>query len=210
MLSVDAVCAFAFSLGREGLASDRLELHWALLPLRDFSFVLSGLTQPEDTTPGKDLRIHPHTAWWSYGPWAGKRVKSALGRTWTEKLVIGRLAQLVTSPLGLVIIQCSCSLTQFCLWAMLHVHHYIASPATLFRVSWRTHFKNRRISSHGSSSHHRRRLHQRFTRLSTSPWFIMTTFMSFLSIEYLCVSMYYLCVCVYVCVHMEVSPVFFI
>jgi hypothetical protein len=26
MLSVDAVCAFAFSLGHEGLTSDRLEL----------------------------------------------------------------------------------------------------------------------------------------------------------------------------------------
>jgi hypothetical protein len=37
-----------------------------------------------------------------------------------------------------------------------------------------------------------RRLHQRFVRLSTSPWFIMTTFMLFLSIGYLCVGMYYL------------------
>ena len=38
--------------------------------------------------------------------------------------------------------------------AMLYVHHYIVSPVTLFRVLWRTHFKNRRISSHGSLSHH--------------------------------------------------------
>jgi hypothetical protein len=38
--------------------------------------------------------------------------------------------------------------------ALLHVHHYIVSPATLFRVLWRTHFKNRRISPHGSSSQH--------------------------------------------------------
>ncbi len=57
--------------------------------------------------------------------------------------------------------------------AMLRVHHYIVSPATLFRVLWRTHFKNRRISSHGSSSHHLWHLHQRFVRLSTSPWFIV-------------------------------------
>ena len=33
---------------------------------------------------------------------------------------------------------------------------------------------------------------------------------SFLSIVYLCVGMYYLGVCVYVCVHMEVSHIFFI
>jgi hypothetical protein len=32
----------------------------------------------------------------------------------------------------------------------------------------------------------------------------------FLSIGYLCVGMYYVGVCVYVCVHMEVSHIFFI
>jgi hypothetical protein len=37
--------------------------------------------------------------------------------------------------------------------AMLRVHHYNVSPATLFRLLWRIHFKNHRISSHGSSSH---------------------------------------------------------
>ena len=94
--------------------------------------------------------------------------------------------------------------------AMLHVHHYIVSPPTMFRVLWRTCFKNRRKSSQGSSSHRLRHLHQRFVRLSTSPWFIMTKLMSFLSIEYLCVGMYYLVVCVYVCVHMEDSHIFFI
>jgi hypothetical protein len=94
--------------------------------------------------------------------------------------------------------------------AMLRVHRYIVSPVTMFRVLWRTHFKNRRISEHGSSSHRLRHLHQRFVRLSISPWFIMTTFMFFLSIGYLCVGMYYLGVCAYVCVHMEVSHIFFI
>jgi hypothetical protein len=63
--------------------------------------------------------------------------------------------------------------------ATLRVHHYIVSPPTMFRVLWRTHFKNRRIPSHGSSSHRLRHLHQRIVRLSTSPWFIMTTFMIF-------------------------------
>ncbi len=94
--------------------------------------------------------------------------------------------------------------------AMLRVYHYIVSPATMFRVLWRTCFKNCRKSSQGSSSHRLRHLHQRFVRLSTSPWFIMTTFMFFLSIGYLCMGMYYLGVCVYVCVHMEVSHIFFI
>jgi hypothetical protein len=63
---------------------------------------------------------------------------------------------------------------------LLLVHHYIVSPVTMFRVLWRTHFKN----------------------LSISPWFIMTTFVFFLSIGYLCVGMYYLGVCAYVCAHM--------
>ncbi len=40
----------------EGLKSDHLELHWALLPLHTFSFVLSGLTQPKGINTVKDLR----------------------------------------------------------------------------------------------------------------------------------------------------------
>jgi hypothetical protein len=55
MLSVDVACAFAFSPGSEGLTSDRLELYGVLLPLRSFSFVSSGLTQPEGINPAKDL-----------------------------------------------------------------------------------------------------------------------------------------------------------
>jgi hypothetical protein len=54
--------------------------------------------------------------------------------------------------------------------ASLLVHHYIVSPVTMFRVLWRTQFKN----------------------LSISPWFIMTTFMFLLSIGYLCVGMCYM------------------
>ena len=84
MLSVDTACAFAFSLGREGLTSDHLELNWTLLPWCTISFVFSGLTEPEGITPAKDLRNHPHATWWSYGPWAGERVKTALVRAWTE------------------------------------------------------------------------------------------------------------------------------
>jgi hypothetical protein len=62
MLSVDAACAFAFSLSSEELTSDRLELHSALLPLCVISFVPSGLTEPEGITPVKDLRNHPHVS----------------------------------------------------------------------------------------------------------------------------------------------------
>jgi hypothetical protein len=74
----------------------------------------------------------------------------------------------------------------FTLWrayilAMLCVHHYIVSPPTMFRVLWRTHFQKSSL----------------------------TTFMFFLSIGYLCVGMYYLGVCVYSCVHMEVRHIFF-
>jgi hypothetical protein len=36
--------------------SNMLELHWDLLSLRVFSFMLSGLTRPEGITPVKDLR----------------------------------------------------------------------------------------------------------------------------------------------------------
>ncbi len=82
--------------------------------------------------------------------------------------------------------------------AMLHVHHYIVSPETLFRVLWRTHFKNRRISSHGYSSSRLRHLHQQFVRLSTSPWFIMTIFM-FFSFDRIFVCGYVLSLCMCVC-----------
>ncbi len=44
-----------------------------------------------------------------------------------------------------------------------------------------------------------RRLHPRFVRLSTSPWFVMTTFMFFLSIGYLCVGMPCVSWCMRVC-----------
>jgi hypothetical protein len=51
---------------------------------------------------------------------------------------------------------------------ILSVHHYIVSPATLFRVLWRTNFKNRRISSHGSSSHHLRHLQPKTSKIYTN------------------------------------------
>jgi hypothetical protein len=95
--------------------------------------------------------------------------------------------------------------------AMLRVHHYIVSPATLFRVLWRTHFKNRRISSHGSSSHHLWSLHQRVVRLSTSPWFILIVCDAFTNDSSVCLHLHgsswrHLCcffwldICVWVCI----------
>jgi hypothetical protein len=42
------------------------------------------MTQPERMCVTKLLRNHPHADWWSYGPWTGERVKSALVRTRTE------------------------------------------------------------------------------------------------------------------------------
>jgi hypothetical protein len=113
MLSVEASCAFAFSLGREGLTSDHLELHWVLLPIWSIVFVFSGLTQPEGITPAKDLRSHPHAVWWSYGS-LGRWVSEIC--TWPCENTCWR------SPLWalrhrLWDSSCSCSLTQsLCLW----------------------------------------------------------------------------------------------
>jgi hypothetical protein len=127
---------------------------------------------------------------------------------------------------------CSCSLTQsLCLWSsriaamtplinknewdicdriypvkafiMLGLHNCNVARSSIHRITcddvscfMEDTLQNRRISSHGSSSHHL--------------WRIMTTFMLFLSIGYVCGGMYYLGVCVYVCAHMEVSHIFFI
>jgi hypothetical protein len=92
---------------------------------------------------------------------------------------------------------------------MLCVHHYIVSPVTLFRVLWRTHFK---IVEYLHMVLHLI-TYDVFTNDSSVCLHLhglLTTFMFFLSIEYLCVCMYYLGVCVYVCVHMEVSHIFFV
>ncbi len=66
------------------LLTTAAHIAWDLLSLCAISFVLSGLTQPERITPPKDLRNHLHAVWWSYGPWTGERVKTALVRVWTE------------------------------------------------------------------------------------------------------------------------------
>ncbi len=114
ILSVEAVCAFAFSLGSEGITSDPLELHWALLLFRAFSFVLSGLTQPEGINPAKDLRKPSPFGLmivWALGRWASEIC------TWPYENTSWRLPlrtlrhRLWDSP-------CSFSLTQsLCLWA---------------------------------------------------------------------------------------------
>ncbi len=94
MLSVEAACAFAFSLGSEGLTSDRLELHWDLLPFRAFSFVLPGLTHPEGINPVKVLLddrmgLGPVSEW------------NLHLTVWERKLVVA-VAMITASPVGLV------------------------------------------------------------------------------------------------------------
>jgi hypothetical protein len=113
MLSVDAVCAFAFSPGSEGLTSDRLELYGVLLSLRSFSFVSSGLTQPEGINPAKDLwKPSPFSLMivWSLDRWVSKFYTwPCENRSWWLWLRV-LWYRLRDSP-------CLCSLTQsLCLW----------------------------------------------------------------------------------------------
>ncbi len=114
MLSVDNVCTFAFSPGNKGLTSDRLECHWVLLPLHVFSFVFSGLTQPEGINPPQDLRKPSPFGLmivWTLVRWASKLYTWPFeNRTWWLSWSSLRHRLWDSS--------CSCSLTQsLCLWA---------------------------------------------------------------------------------------------
>ncbi len=141
MLSVDTACAFVFSPGSdsEGLKSDHLELHWDLLPLRAFSFVLSELTQPERISTAKDLRkLSPFGLMivWTVDRWTSKFCTwPCENRSWWLTLGALRQRERHLRPY-LPRKSIHHRFRHLASWrtyiiVMLHVHHYIVSPVTL-------------------------------------------------------------------------------